>query len=417
MKAKVGSTRIENAREFPKVYYGLHFYPGVAEYRHPGKEPYRIYVTEDAIRKMQPSFAGKPLYVRHVNEVNLPTLEDDMDGVVVKTFFNKADGKHWTQFVVTTDKGHQAIRQDWKLSNCYVPTAKGGKGIHNGLEYDEELLDGQYEHLALVNDPRYEESVIYTPEQFKEYNSKKELELQRLANSNDKKTKVKKENQMKLFKRAEVQDSEIDLDDTLVVLPKSKREISLANAIDMADKLENMHGYANADHMVKVGEEEMSVGKLTKNYLKMKANESDEDGDEDDKKENTGQEEKEEPELKNKKKKNAKKKNKSDEDDGDEDDKKKNKKKNSRDEDDEDEELDEDIVIENSSDDDDEDEDDEQEKRSSKRKNARDDDDEEDDEDGKGHFHKLLNAGDRQNVEEEEIEMSHTRIARGKDRY
>lgn len=411
---KTKPQRIENAREFPKVYYGLHFYPGVAEYSPAGQKPYRIYVTEDAIRKMQPTFAGKPLYVRHVNEVSLPTLEDDMDGVVVKSFFNKADGKHWTQFVVTTDKGHAAIRNGWKLSNCYLPEAKGGKGIHNGLEYDEELLDGKYEHLALVNDPRYEESVIYTPEQFKEYNATKEAELQRLSNSQDKKKKKvsnKGESAM-LFKKQAVEESQIDLDDTLVVLPKSKKEVSLANAIEMADRLENMHGYANADHMVKVGEEEMSVGKLTKNYLKYKANESDdEDGD---KKENDA-DEKDEPEMKNKKK-NAKKKNKADDEDEEDKPKKNAKKKNSRDDDEDEDE--EDLVIENSSDDDeDDDEDEDEEEKTSRKKNSRKDDDEDEEDEKEGNFHRLLNAGDKDNVEDEEIEMSHTRLARGKDRY
>lgn len=416
MSTKTFKKRFMNAQEFPRILYGLHFYPGVAEYRGEGEEPFRIYVPENAIRRMGPTFAGKPVYVRHVNEVNLRTIQQDADGWVIESFFNKADGKHWTKFIVVSDKGQQAIRNGGKLSNCYVPTQKTAGGLHNGVDYDEELVDGRYEHLAIVDDPRYEESVVLSPEEFKDYCTEKEAELTRLTNAKDKKKVSNKGERkimgLKMFKREEIEDA-LDLEATLVELPKSGKEVTLKNAIEAADKLYNMHGYANADHMVKVGEEEMSVKQLTNKYMAACKN-AEEEGEE---VENEADEE-EEPEMKNKKKNAGKKKNegKFAKDDEKEEPEMKNKKKNSKLENEADEEAAE-----------------EQRKlRQKKLKNARkeeDLDEEEDedaiensaddaDEDDGDHYHRLMNAsGSADDADGEVIELMHDRVARGKERY
>lgn len=259
---------IQNAKEFPKRFFGMHFVPGIAEYREPDKDSYRIFVNEGTIRNMAPSFVGKPVYVRHVDEVSLTNLEQEMDGVVVRSFFNKSDGKHWVEFIVITEEGQQAIRNGWKLSNAYHPTSMAPGGIHNGLEFDQEVIQGEYDHLAIVDDPRYEESVILSPDEFKEYNEKKELELQRLANSKD---KGERQMGLKLWKRAKVENA-LDLENTVVELPKSKKEMTITELVNAMDAVQNMNGYANGDHMVKLGDDEMSVNDLAKKYCEMKAN-------------------------------------------------------------------------------------------------------------------------------------------------
>jgi cobalamin biosynthesis protein CobT len=68
---------------------------------------------------------------------------------------------------------------------------------------------------------------------------------------------------LNIFKRQKVENS-TDLSEMMVELPKSKKEVSLVKCIEEYDKLVNMHGYASEDHMVKVGNEEMSVKDLVK---------------------------------------------------------------------------------------------------------------------------------------------------------
>lgn len=274
---------IKNAKTLPQIYYGLHMVEGVAEYHDPGVDPYRIYLSEETLKKMDSTFAGKPVYVDHVDQVNLDDLQNEADGYVISSFYNPADGKHWVRFIVVSDRGHEAIRSGWKLSNAYVPKAFSGGGLCHGVEYLKEVTMAEYEHLAIVQNPRYEESIILTPEKFKAYNDDKEAELLKVANSKKGEEKMK----FNIFKRAKVENA-ADIENMSVTLPKSKVDKTLAECIEVADTVQNMNGYANGDHMVKVGEDEMSVNELVEKHLEMKKNMEEEE----EKKKNAEEEEK-----------------------------------------------------------------------------------------------------------------------------
>lgn len=247
-----------------KVYYGMHFYPGVAEYQEPDKEPYRVFLNEDTIRSMDPSFAGRPIFVEHVDEVeeNIDELRKEADGWVIESFFNSADGKHWVKFIIVSERGEKAIQRGMRLSNAYIPKTFASGGLWNGVQYAKEVTGGEYEHLAIVRNPRYEESVIMTPEKFKSYNEDKKIELTRLSNSKD---KEKGKSPMKWFKREEVKNA---LDPNLsVLLPKSKREVTITELVNEADELAEKKKANNLEadhsHMVKLHDGSMcNVGDL-----------------------------------------------------------------------------------------------------------------------------------------------------------
>lgn len=249
------------------IFYGMHFYPGVAEYAEPGQTPFRIFVNEDTIRGMNPSFAGRPIFVEHVDEVDqdIDELKHDADGWVIESFFNAADGKHWAKFIVVSDRGLAAISRGYKLSNAYVPVSFGPGGQWNGVAYDKEVTAAHHEHLAIVKDPRYQESQILTPEQFKVYNSGKEIELKRLANSQGE-TVMK----LNLFKRKiEKIENGADIEAMSVTLPKSGVEKTIIQIVNEADDAEmkaksKEPKMANADDMFALGDEQISVGDLAK---------------------------------------------------------------------------------------------------------------------------------------------------------
>lgn len=253
------------------VWYGMHFYAGLAEYQDE-KRPYRVFLNENTIRSMDPSFAGCPVFVNHVDSVNpnLKQMREEADGVVVESFYNKADGKHWVKFITLSDEATEAIKLGYRLSNCYVPATFGAGGVWNGISYDKEITSGAYEHLALVPNPRYDESVIMTPAQFKEYNSAKDFELLRLANTKEN-IGEKPVPKFSFFKRSKVENS-IDLESMSVELPLSKVEVTLSHLINEADKEEmekEKPKIAEDHHLVNVAGETMSVGELVQKHAKM----------------------------------------------------------------------------------------------------------------------------------------------------
>ncbi len=252
-----------------KIFYGMHFYPGIARYEEPGKEALTVFINENTIRSMGPSFAGRPIFVEHIEDVeeDLDELHGKEDGWVIESFFNQADGKTWAKFIIVSKRGLAAVQRGYRLSNAYHPQLANTSGVWNGVPYQKEVTGGEFEHLAIVSNPRYEESVIMTPEQFKAYNDEKTVELKRFANSKD--YKGDKKMKLNIFKRTKVENS-VDLDGMMVELPKSKKEMSIIKLVEEMDKIENMNGYANGDHMVKVGDkDEMSVNDLVKKHLEM----------------------------------------------------------------------------------------------------------------------------------------------------
>lgn len=218
-----------------KIFYGIHFYPGVAEYREEGQEPYRVFLNENTLRDMDPTFAGKPIFVEHVDEVDpdLNKLRSEADGWVIESFFNASDGKHWVKFIVVSDQAERAIRNGMRLSNAYIPRSFKDGGLWNGVHYDKEITAGEYEHLAIVKDPRYEESKILTPEEFKLYNEEQVQELKKIANSQKKGTKMK----LSFFKRTKVENAiEPDME---ILLPKSGKTVTLEALLNAYEKEED----------------------------------------------------------------------------------------------------------------------------------------------------------------------------------
>lgn len=261
--------KVLNAKKLPELFYGIHMAPGVAEYRDPevnDGSPYRILIEEDTIKNMDSSFRGKPVFVKHVDEVDLATVEKDADGWVIRSFYNQFDGKHWVEFLVTSDAGHDAVQRGWKLSNAYIPKEMGSGGEWHAVPYAKKVTRAEYEHLAIVPNPRYDESIILTPEQFKAYNSEKELELKRCANSKDDKGD---RSMLKFFKKTKVEKS-ADLEGLSVSLPKSGKEVTLDKMINDYDEGMMSGCYANGEHKVKVGEEEMTVNELVEKHMALK---------------------------------------------------------------------------------------------------------------------------------------------------
>ena len=238
-----------------KVWYGLHIVPGVAEYDNNGS-PFRVLLNESTIKNLDPTFAGRPVYVLHPDEdvdEDLDKLRNEADGWVSESFYNRADGKHWVKFITVTKRAESAISKGYRLSNAIQKMTFAKGGVCNGVSYDKEVKQGEYEHLAIVPDPRYEQSVILSPEEFKQYNAEKDQEILKLANNKGSKS------MFTFYKREKLENSKLDLASISVLLPKSNKERTIKQLINAVDTAEMA---SKTPAKVKVGETEMTIEEL-----------------------------------------------------------------------------------------------------------------------------------------------------------
>lgn len=269
----------KNASDFPKYYYTRHMQAGLCGY-----EDETILVDTDAVVKLGNTFKGKPVYIQH-QDVKMETLKEDAVGYVQNTFMG-VDGWLWSEIMITDDEAHEVIAKGWAVSNAYIPTEWGPEGSKNNLPYDREVLNGEFTHLALVPNPRYEGAKIYTPGQYQARNTQL---VNSLANS---KPQPKKGFVMKFWKKEEVSDASTA---DFVEYTNGKGETVTKSVEEMKNALEAEAKQAEVQaKKVLVNGKEMTVAELTKAYEKLNAkkNEShekdekeneDDEGDEDEK--------------------------------------------------------------------------------------------------------------------------------------
>lgn len=271
--------KLSNAKQMPKVYYAKHIEKGVVNYHDQGM----YYVDNEALNKMDKTFAGKPVYVSH-NEVDLDNLQEKADGYVSESFYNSLDGWHWCKFIAVSDEAHEVINKGWSVSNAYYPIELGGSGVCHDIKYDKQIIDGEYEHLALVSNPRYENAIILTEEEYKDYNKKL---VDKLQNSKSKEGvnfimkffKTKKEEIKESLENAivEIDGKEVELSELISIHNAKEEEKKLAEEEKEKEK-EKENKKMNAEDEVEIDGKMVKVKELINMYKEnKKCNEEEEE--------------------------------------------------------------------------------------------------------------------------------------------
>lgn len=113
------------------------------------------------------TFVGKPVIINHKSNIT----DDDIVGKVLNVWFNAEDGWYWCDGIITDETAVNLIQnKGWSVSCSYSYTESADGGTENNIPYDIEFLDGEFDHLAIVENPRYERANIvfnakYNPEQ------------------------------------------------------------------------------------------------------------------------------------------------------------------------------------------------------------------------------------------------------------
>lgn len=207
--------QLHNASGHAQIYFARHMESGLCGY-----ENENILVDADAMKKMAPSFAGKPIYVGH-QDVPIKKIEDEADGYVTDCFYNENDGWLWSKILVTSDKAMKAVNNGWSVSNAYVPSAWGGGGSHHNVDYNRKIGDAEFTHLAIVPDPRYENAKIFTPDEYRKYNETKRTQIDELKNSKGKKP------MLKFWKTEKKEVTAADIDENTVIELQNGKTITV----------------------------------------------------------------------------------------------------------------------------------------------------------------------------------------------
>lgn len=118
----------------------------------------RVLVSNETLAKMAKTCYGIPLIMpEHVDHEELKNnLEQYLCGRVADMHFDEKNDVWLAHCVAETEEALDLFNKGWGVSTSYQVEQKGNGGTLNAVEYNSEILDGTYLHLAIVEHPRYE---------------------------------------------------------------------------------------------------------------------------------------------------------------------------------------------------------------------------------------------------------------------
>ena len=159
-----------------KRYRAFFIEPGLVDYTENGHRE-TVLVQRPALEKMRPSFIGKPIFNFEHKDINPDDAFDvddqgekiPADGVIADVGYDAESGYDFADMVIWNEETQRNIDEEgYSVSCAYIPTDSGPGGTHNSVPFDEEVLDGEYHHMAIVDAPRYEGSRIIANSKEKE---------------------------------------------------------------------------------------------------------------------------------------------------------------------------------------------------------------------------------------------------------
>lgn len=156
------SIALQDYQELEKKGKGKHFTsrfiePGIAEYKGTfGK----VLITKETLDKFIDTMIGVPVTIKH-KDITDKNVKDERVGTVSEVWYNSEDGWYYCSGIIFDAQAIDLIQnQKWSVSCTYDFESDFKKGSYHGLDYDMEFTGGEFLHLALVPNPRYERATI-----------------------------------------------------------------------------------------------------------------------------------------------------------------------------------------------------------------------------------------------------------------
>jgi hypothetical protein len=156
-----------NAKTWANRFRARILEPGIVSYQ--DQDCGNALLRKETIDAHIHTFIGRPLILAR-DGMNRPTykhakvrpsnLEKMADGYISGVEYDPVDGWWYAVGTVHNEEAKQAIREIGYVSCAYDVKGLGGPGDYHNLPYHEEITAFEGEHLAIVDNPRYEEATI-----------------------------------------------------------------------------------------------------------------------------------------------------------------------------------------------------------------------------------------------------------------
>lgn len=129
---------------------------GVAHYEQFGD----VLITKETLDKFIQTMVGCPVIIKH-KDITDKNADKERVGVVSRVWYNEADGWFYCEGVIWDKQAIDLVKnQGWNVSCTYDFKSDFKKSTYHGKEIDMEFTGGEFLHLALVPNPRYERATI-----------------------------------------------------------------------------------------------------------------------------------------------------------------------------------------------------------------------------------------------------------------
>lgn len=119
-------------------------------------------LTKENADKFIQGFTGCPVIINH-QTVTDKNVKDIAVGDIFSVWFDEKDGYYWCNGILRDKEAIKLINEGYSVSCQYLITEYSDNtsgALHNGNPYDKVIENGKPEHLAIVNNPRYEGAII-----------------------------------------------------------------------------------------------------------------------------------------------------------------------------------------------------------------------------------------------------------------
>ena len=257
----------KNAKQWPKIKTAKFLTAGLVSYK--DVDAGVALLKNETINTSLETFDGKPVLIDH-NEVTPENYGKFRKGNVISARFNPQDGWYYVDFIVDDDTAIDLIEnQGYSVSCAYNVLDVADGGLYQDLPYDGEITKIYFTHLALVKEPRYEESKILGEMPLMMVNSKGTLiKAHNISKQEEKQMfklfqKNKDGEQKEVESFAMVNDKKIPLEDLVKAYIENTKD---GKTGDMDSK--ELY-QAKDDDIVDVNGNKVRIGEMKNAYIKM----------------------------------------------------------------------------------------------------------------------------------------------------